>query len=413
MKAEMLFAEALGIQAPWKIESIEFDSEKKHLDIHVDFVRGSVFSYQDPETGEEESYKAYDTVEKTWRHLNFFEHVCYIHARVPRIQPKDGGTKMVSPPWSGRVNGFTLLFEALILQICTNMPIMKASRILKTTDHKLWAVLEGYTEAALKDEDYSEVRTIGIDETSIRKGHNYITLFVDLVSKRTLFVTEGRDHQTVARFAQALESRNGNRNNIKDVSCDMSPAFIKGVREALPHAEITFDKFHILKVINEAVDAVRKEEVKTQPVLKGNRYVFLKNDYNLTAKQMKAKTALSKLNLKTVRALRMRVSFQEIYQATTVDDFKSFLQRWYYWMTHSKLKPMIKAAKTIKKHWSGVIRWKSSQINNGILEGLNSVIQAAKRKARGYKFKHFKVMVHLLTSKLDFSKLNPYLPTCF
>jgi transposase len=413
MQLETLFASALGIIAPWKISSLSFDSEKKRLDIEVDFERGSLFEYDDDATGERSYYKAYDTVEKTWRHLNFFEHECYLHARVPRVKPKGGGIKMILPPWSGAVMGFTLLFEALVLQMCTNMPVHQAGKLLKVSDRKLWYVLDCYVSKALYQSDFSRVKTLGVDETSVRKGHNYISLFVDLIAKKTIFITEGKDHSVVSDFVLTLESNGGKREQIQDVSCDMSPAFIKGIRQELPNAQITFDKFHVLKIINEAVDEVRRDEAKTTPLLKGARYTFIKNDSNLTAHQKSQKESLSKLNLKSMKALHIRENFQEMYLAGTLYEFRFLLNQWYFWATHSRLKPMVKAAKMVRNHWDGILRWKESQINNGILEGLNSIIQAAKRKARGYKFEHFKTMAFLLTGKLDLKAFNPMLPTRF
>ncbi len=129
--------------------------------------------------------------------------------------------------------------------------------------------------------------------------------------------------------------------------------------------------------------------------------------------QKKKRESLSELNLKSMRALHIRENFQEIYKANTFEEFNALLNKWYFWATHSRLEPIIKAAKTIKNHWDGVLEWKKSQINNGILEGLNSIIQAAKRKARGYKFDHFKVIAFLLTGKLDLQELNSHLPTHF
>lgn len=413
MPIETLFATALGVTYPWKITSLSFNSEEKKLDIHVSFERGATFEYKDEKTGEIEHCKAYDTVDKTWRHLNFFEHECYLHTRVPRVQPKNGGTKMIFPPWSGVTMGFTLLFEALIMQMCKNMPVHQVGKLLHISDYKIWNMLEAYVSSALFLADLNEVSAVGIDETSLKRGHNYISLFVDLVAKKTIFIAEGKDHGTVTDFAEFLTDCGGKKESILDVSCDMSPAFIKGVKEELPNAQITFDKFHILKIINEGVDAVRREEAKTTPELKGARFTFIKNEQNLTKKQKDNKETLSKLNLKSMRALHLRENFQAIYSSVTVGEFESLLKQWYFWATHSRLEPMIKAAKTIKKHWDGILRWKESQINNGILEGLNSIIQAAKRKARGYKFEHFKIMAFLLTGKLNFQALNHALPTHF
>ena len=231
-------------------------------------------------------------------------------------------------------------------------------------------MLEQYVYKALNLQSLEDITAIGTDETSLKKGHNYISLFVDLVAKKTLFVTEGKDHNTVTDFVEFLTEQGGKADNIQDVSCDMSPAFIKGVQEQLPNAQITFDKFHILKIINEAVDQVRREEAKTEPLLKKARYVFLKNEQNLTKKQQDKKESLSKLNLKSMRALHLRENFQAIYAAETLDEFESLLKKWYFWASHCRLEPMKKVAKTIKNHWDGILRWKESQINNGILEGL-------------------------------------------
>jgi transposase len=158
---------------------------------------------------------------------------------------------------------------------------------------------------------------------------------------------------------------------------------------------------------------VRRSEVKTIPALKGARFAVLKNTANLTKKQTEKREQLSQMNLKTTRAIRIREGFQAIYQAKDMEHFEHLLKEWYYWASHSKLDPIKKVAKTIKRHWDGILRWKESQINNGILEGLNSIIQAAKRKARGYGKNHFKTIAFLLTGKLNLKQFNPHLPTYF
>jgi len=405
-----LFQMALNVTEPWFVKDLKFDVESKRLDIYIDFKKGSTFSFFDEQEDKElVGLKAYDTSSKTWKHLNFFEHECYLHARVPRVKLSDGKVKRISTPWEGLSNGFTLLFEAFLLQLCQAMPVNKVASITKTSDDKLWSMLEKYIDQTREYEDFKEITSIGMDETSRAKGHEYITLFVDLLERRTIFITEGKDNTTVERFTEDFEAHKGNVDTIENVSCDMSPAFIKGVKEYLPKAQITFDKFHILKIINEAVDKVRKQEVSTNKLLTGTRYIWLKNYKNLTDKQKETLESLtiSNMNLKTMKAYNIRQSFQEIYQATSQNEFTTYLKKWYYWVTHSKLEPMIKAAKTVKRHWDGIVRWYESKINNGILEGLNSVIQAAKSKARGYKtFKNYKIIVYLLTGKLDFSLVN-------
>ena len=401
---------ALNVTDSWFVSDLKFDVETKKLDIYIDFKKGSTFAFFDnKENKEYVGLKAYDTHQKKWKHLNFFEHECYLHARVPRVKLPNGKVKQIQTPWEGLSNGFTLLFEAFLVQLCQAMPVSKVSAITKTSDDKLWSMLEKYIDETREYEDFKEINAIGLDETSRAKGHEYITLFVDLQQRRTIFITEGKDNSTVQRFTEDFETHKGKVDNVKNVSCDMSPAFIKGVKEYLPKAQITFDKFHILKIINEAVNHVRKQEVASNKLLKGTKYIWLKNHKNLTTKQKETleSLTLSNMNLKTMRAYNIRQSFQDMYQATTQEEFVTYLNKWYFWATHSKLQPMIKAAKTVKRHWEGIVRWYESRINNGILEGLNSVIQAAKSKARGYKtFRNYKIIVYLLTGKLDFSLVN-------
>jgi len=405
-----LFEAALGIQTPWIIERIEFDADEKRLDVHINFERGSVFPSK--RDGFPDLYKVKDTKTKAWRHLNFFQHECYLHCRTPRLDLGDGKTEFVSPPWDGVSPGFTLLFEALVIEMCMNMPVHCVCAIIGENDGKIWRMLGEYVSSALASMDCSEITAVGMDETKRTKGHNYVSLFVDMLERRTVHVAEGKDHKTVEDFVFSLEARNGDRNQVEQVSCDMSRAYIKGVELYLPNAEITFDKFHILKLINKAVDEVRRKEVSTRPILVNSRYALLKNEENLTAKQREKLDELKmpKWNLKSIRALHIRENFQAIYDAKTEDEFEILLKKWYFWATHSRLQPIIDVAKTIKNHWEGVLEWKKSQINNGILEGLNSIVQAAKAKARGFKtFKNFKIIIFLLTGKLDFGNMNPNL----
>lgn len=406
-----LFERALHIESPWFISELSFYEQEKKLVIFVDFKKGSKFDYSHAEDKISGNFPVHDTVQKSWQHLNFFEHSCHIKARVPRIKTDDGIVRLIRAPWEGMNNGFTLLFEALILQLSSNMPVNKVSKLTGISNFRIWQLLKRYVNQTLETSDYSLVEVVGIDETSSKKGHNYVTLFVDLNTKKVIFITEGKSNETVINFVEDLKAHHGQSDNIKQVCCDMSPAFIKGVQENLSKAELTFDKFHIIKIINEAVDRVRREEVKKEVELKKTRYIFLKNQKNLTKKQREKfdELSLNKIGLKTMRAYRIRESFQNIYYSDTVEDFTVLLKKWYFWATHSRLEPVIEAAKTIKNHWDGVVNWMKSKISNGILEGFNSIVQAAKAKARGFKkFEYFRTIIYLLLGKLDFKKLNNY-----
>jgi transposase len=405
----LLFEKALNLEPPWTVKNIDFDIERGVLNIVIDFPRSS--SFPCPKCGKPS--KAYDSTEKQWRHLNFFQYACYLTARTPRIECKQDGILQVEVPWARPGADFTLLFESLAMMLCREMPVNCVSRIIGEDDNKLWRMMNFYTEAARQKEDYSEVTRLGVDETSRASGHDYVSLFVDLEKKRTIFVAEGKDSETMMAFTQDFKEHRGNPDSITDVSIDMSAAFIKGVEENLPNAAITFDKYHIMKIINTAVDAVRKTEIKEQDLLRGQKYLFLKNRENLTETQIKTLNAIEsmpRLNLKTVRAYHIRENFQDIYKEETREGFVRALKKWYFWATHSRIDPIRDAAKTIKRHWSGVLHWYNSKINNGILEGLNSLVQAAKAKARGYKtFRNLKTIIYMITGKLDYSNVG--LPT--
>lgn len=406
---EALFTKALKLEPPWQIEKIDFDEKEGIIRVYLDFPRGSKFCC--PTCGK--SVKAYDTKEKEWRHLNFFQYACYLVVRVPRIECSVDGVLQVNVPWAREGADFTFLFESFAMTLVREMPVNKVSQIIKVDDNKLWRMMEYYNEAARRQADYSKVTQLGVDETSRSKGHDYVSLFVDLSARRTVFVTEGKGAETISAFIQDFKTHQGSPTNITDVSIDMSPAFIKGITENLPDAQITFDKYHIMKIINSAVDKVRRAEVKIQDILRGQKYIFLKNRKNLTQSQLAALKyieSMPKINLKTMRAYHIRENFQQIYEEIDRAGFVAALKKWYFWATHSRIKEIIEAAKTIKKHWAGIVRWYNSRINNGILEGINGLVQAARAKARGYRtVKNFKIMIYLLTGKLDYTKVG--LPT--
>lgn len=227
-------------------------------------------------------------------------------------------------------------------------------------------------------------------------------LFADLDGRRVLFVTEGKDAATVTAFADDLTAHGGDPQAVAEVCIDMSQAFIKGTADSLPKAEITFDRFHAVKIINDAVDEVRRAEQKSRPELKKTRYVWLKNTSNLTRSQTEVLDSLSGRNLKTARAYRIRLAFQEFYDLPSREEAEIVLKRWYYWATHSRLPAMIDAARTIKRHWDGILRWFDTKIANGFMEGINSLVQAAKAKARGYRStRNLKAIVYLIAGKLE------------
>jgi transposase len=390
---------ALALVPPWLVTRSDFDAAARRLDIHIDFARSSRFAC--PNCGAADC-PAYDSEALTWRHLNFFQHQAYLHARVPRVRCTNCGVKKVSVPWAREGSGFTLLFEALTMALVSAMPVKAVARLVGEHDTRLWRVIHHYVARARARADFAAVSRVACDETAARRGHDYITLFVDLERARVLFATEGKDANTVAAFAADLAAHRGNPEAIAEVCIDMSPAFIKGTADNLPNAAITFDKFHAVKIINGAVDRVRRAEQKAHALLSGTRYIWLRNPATLSDRQRATLESLSMRNLKTARAYNIRLTFQELYDQPSGQTATAFLKKWYFWATHSRLAPIIDAARTVKRHWDGILRWFDSKIANGLIEGINSLVQAAKAKARGYRStRNLVAIVYLLAGKLD------------
>jgi len=249
-----LFRVALGLAEPWVVSKIEFSSEEHQLDLWLDFPTGSRFAC--PECGQGDC-SVYDSAERTWRHLNFFQHKTLLHARQPRIKCPEHGVKTVAVPWSRPGSGFTLLMEAFILVLVQGgMTPAQAAGLIGEHDTRLWRVLQHYVEQARAAADFSQATAIGVDETSRRRGHNYISVFMDLDKERSrvLFATEGKNADTVRAFKDDLEAHGGAAEQIEEACTDMSAAFIAGFREQFPEVPLTFDNFHLMKLLGDAVD---------------------------------------------------------------------------------------------------------------------------------------------------------------
>ena len=408
MNPEDLFGVALGIVPPWKVTSVDFNKESSRLDITIDFERGATFPC--PVCGT--SSPVHDTVEKVWRHLNFFQYEAYLHARVPRVKcPNSGcGVKLVQAPWARQGSGFTLLFEALVMTMCRDMPVNVIASLFSVTDKRLWRVLEAYVEMARANEDHSEVRRVGFDETSAKRGHDYITLFFDLDKKKLLFGTEGKDNETVKAFVADLKAHGGDPEKITDAAIDMSNAFIKGVKEQLPNADTTFDPFHVIKQMNDALGKIRAAEAKLFPaILQKSRYLFLKNPENLSVdEQQRLDEIIASQNLQSTEAYLHKLNLQNVYFVKNRPEAEVLLYEWYKRASASSISLIKKMAKTVKEHWYGILSHFDSELSTGFLEGINSLVQAAKARARGYRNpRNLITMAYIIAGKLNFKSLLP------
>lgn len=405
MQSEQLFEAALGVDSPWHVREARFDAAARTLTIRVDFRAGSRFSH--PEVAGE--HPVHDTQTKRYRHLNFFEHECFLEVRVPRVKLPDGSVRLIEPPWAGKLSGFTLLFEALVLCLCREMPFAAVARLVGESWHRVAAIAERYVELALAEADFSAVRELAIDETSKARGHDYVTIAADAERRAVIFVTETREATAIERLAEDLAAHGGDPQAIRAVSIDMSPAYIKGVARHLPDATVTFDKFHVIAHASHALDLTRRAEQKRDPDLKGLRWTLLKDRSRLSAARSADLDALlANLTTKrTARAWQYREDLREILHRKQINVVRDMLRQWCTNVMRSKVEPMKAVAQMIRNHLEGIVAWARSRMTNGFLEALNGLFQAAKRKARGYRrLSTIRTIIFLIAGKLDFRTLN-------
>jgi len=385
-----LFDVALSLAPPWKVAGFRFDPDGKRLDIDLDFERGAKFPC--PECGA--------------AGCPVHDPEAYLHARVPRCRCDRCGIRLVNVPWARKGSPFTLLFEALTMAMMREMPVKATGKIVGEHDTKLWRVLHHYVDEARAKEDFSKVRKVGVDETSHRRGQDYVTLFADLERSKVLFATPGRDHGTVERFKEDLEAHGGAAGQVLEFTMDMSEAFRKGVAGNFEKAQMTVDRYHVVQLLNQRVDEIRRAEQGRHDGLKNTRYSWLKREANLTVGQREELAALRRRYRTMGLAYQLKLEFEEFWGlAGGSAQADAFLADWCLraWRSTMAIEPLKKFADTLVEHWERVLHWFESRIGNGILEAINSLVQAAKRRARGYRSKrNYIAMIYMTAGKLNF-----------
>jgi len=410
MTPEQTFEQLLGLGTSWKVIRTEFETKENTFVICVSETE-ALWPEESSKCGQ--PVICYDHVEPMqWRHLNVFNKECVIISALPRGRREDGTIYRVTPPWEGRSKHFSKEFEAFALTLMKEMPVKKAGEILGETDQRLWRMLHAHVEAARAQADWSEVVWVGADEMNRRKGHNYVTVFADLLNKRVLFGTEGKDASVWERFSEELQVHNGHPKAISQVAIDMSPAYKKGVRENFANAELVFDKFHVIQEANEGVEKVRRLEVQEDEFkgrqLAKSQWIFRKNPEAHTEQEVERLARMDWKHLMTVLAYQMRLILQDIYKVKSVKQARQDLEAWCQWVKdkaaqkgHELLQPMVRVAATVERHIEGILgHWKDG-LTTAFLEGLNSLFSATKRKARGYRTtKNLLAMLYFVAGKL-------------
>ncbi len=408
MDAKDVLALGLGVTPPWRLVDQRLDTNKHPhvLEILLEAERGAEFPC--PECAK--PCKAHDFKEFTWRDLNFFQHHCLITARVPRTDCPEHGVKRVQVPWARDGSGFTLLFEQAAMTLVREMPVLAVARFIGITDKRLWRIVEYYVAKALRDLDLSGVTAFAFDETAAKRGHNYVTVFIDAdrESEPVIFATPGMGKTTVTECEWFLKAHGGDPGRVTEVVCDMSPAFLAAVGKAFPDAAVTVDWFNVVQLFTKAVDDVRKAERRLVRMPAATRWAVLKagDGGRLTDKQVAALAELEAGDFLTAKAWRIKEKLRWVRRAKTPHAahwrLSHFLRHAHQQIGHGPLLGAVaKALETVEKHRERILeRWTSTHSNTRI-EAMNGLFQAARARARGYRnTATFINMIYLIAAPL-------------
>jgi transposase len=391
----------LGLDSSWEVADVNLELEAKRVTIRLGFVGRRVTC---PGCGESCS-KADHAPERTWRHLDTMQFETILVARVPRADCKACGVKTGEVPWAGKSSPFTWMFEAFALSILEASRCVEAARqVLRLSWDATHRIMKRGVERGLLDRDLGKVKKIGIDEKSFMRGQSYVTCLADLEQVRVIDVVEGRKQEDAQRLLDALpESLRG---EIQAVAMDMWPAFINAVGEKLPEAEVVFDRFHVSKHMGEAVDAVRRSEHKQlaktgDTRLVGTRYDWLRAESSISSGKREEFDALKQSELKTARAWAIKELLKAFWECPSEGFAETHFDRWYNWAIRSRLGPVKKVARMLKKHLDGLLAYFRHWITNAATEGLNSKIQQIKAAARGFRnFEHYRIRILFFCGRL-------------
>lgn len=401
---ESMFAQSIGVADPWRIERTEFDEEKR--EVHVIVSARKTAKYPCPECGELCERYDDEEQERVWRHGDVVFFPCFVHCRRPRIKCKKHGIHVVTAPWARPNSRYTLLFESYTMLLVRSMPVENARKLLRISHTAVTKILRYWVFKAVKEDDLSEVSAICIDETSFKRGQSYVTVVSDAMARRVIYADEGRGVQNVEAFSLQLEEKCGNCEGIRQVACDMSASYASGVEMCFPKATVTIDKFHVKQLMLRAMDQVRREEQGKQRSRRrdsGKKLLMIPEDRMTEQQSIKLQT-LSKEFPKTGRAFRMVQSLDTMYRCECYEDGKVVFNKLVSWLRRSRLEPMKQVANTLKKYRQQILSYFYHRLTNAIAEGINSMIQSAKRRARGFRtIEGYVAAIFLAVGKLHLS----------
>lgn len=403
MDDKELYRQILGVVEPWKIIKIDLDMNKQEVHVFLE--------YPLPSEGTCPKCAKICPVhdkreERIWRHLDTCQLRTFIHCQAPRITCPEHKTITMDVPWSSNMSRFTNQFERFAIDLLkATKNRQKSADLLRISWDEIDGIMKRAVKRGMERRGEEIVPYIGIDEKSFLSGHRYATILTDISGKRVLDVAENRDTQAVDTLWKTLSDKQ--KQGVKAVSMDFWQAYRTGAETYVPNAAIVHDKFHIMKYMNEAVDSVRKQEHKKfmrnkNEILKGKKYLFLKNRKNFTKDEWSDFRDLNLNQLAVGRAWNRRELLRNLWEYTYEKAARNFFKKWYYSATHSRLDPIIKVAKLFKKHFDNIVTFLKNRITNAFAEGINSVIQHIKSSARGFRnFENYRTAILFFSGGLN------------
>jgi len=379
------YALLLGLDKAWRVWNVHLATDLKRVDIALEPVGVPLVC---PDCGK--ICPGYDKgEERTWRHLDTMQFETRISARVPRCQCPECGVRTVNVPWAGKHSRFTLLFEAFaieVLQACGN--VKAACKLLNLDWNAADTIMKRAVQRGLTRRDTDQVTRVGIDEKSFGKGHDYVSLMTDIDGRRILEVVQGRDRKAADCLWKTLSA--DQRSHVKAIAMDMWRAFESSAKANAAQADIVYDRFHVSKHLNEAVDKVRRKENKAlqrldDKTLTGTKQLWLFTPKNMPSKLRKELNSLKTLGLDTGRAWAIKEALRKFWDYRYQGSAQKYFEWWYAWAVRSRLKPVVEVAKRLKRHLPGLLNFVQHKVTNAMTEGFNSKVQHLKYSARGLR----------------------------
>lgn len=402
----------LGIGKEWVVDDVRIDEPGKRIDI---FLKYNEREGACPECGE--SCRLHDKLpERTWRHLDTMQFTTVIHARRPRTVCPKHGVKVIELPWAEKHARHTRMFETFAIDVIQRARSIKdAQKLLRLGWHQTFRIMDGAVARGMARRGADEIPFIGMDEKSFRSGMKaecFISVMVDLEGGRVLDVERGRSSETaVALIKKALIP--SQREKVRNVAIDMSAPYRKAIREMLPNAGIVYDKFHVKAHLCEAVDKVRRIEharllKKHDKRLSRTKHLWLKNWEHLSDESRAWIEDLLKEAFDVGKAWSLKESFDNFWKCQNKSFAESFFDVWFKEALETKLAPVVKVAKMLKRHLDGLLSWFDCRITNAGSEGFNSKIQALKAAARGFRNpENYRTSILFFCGKLNMAPAIP------